>query len=286
MNHKRLLPVASLGILLSTPVIAAGNSAITQSTILPAATSPWTGPYAGLNVSYGWSNPSTVYGSEYALPPLRRVGPTGASWSLQSPLMNGFLGGAQLGYNYQVIGSGAVVGAEVDFQGSGMSGTTSGIGSKNITGRYFPFASTSQSVDWFGTIRGRMGYTILPALLAYATGGFAYGGGRNSYSVMYSDLKEFGGSSASYARTGWTAGGGIEWLMWNNWSMKAEYLYVDLGQTPSLSGEQYCLCSGPSIPKLDYFMSSQSGGSNRFHTLRAGVNYHFSWSNVPLIGFK
>lgn len=284
MTKERRSAIALIGLMAATPVVAADLPSKKAVVVMPPAPTLWTGAYAGLNVGYEWSNPSIVYGAEYALPPLRRTGATGAGWVLQSPVASGFFGGAQLGYNHQIHGTGAVVGAEVDFQGAGMRGTSSGVGSKNITGAYFPLVKTSQSINWFGTVRGRIGYTILPSLLAYGTGGFAYGGGSNNFGVAYSDFYDFGGASSSFTRTGWTAGGGLEWAMWNNISIKAEYLYVDLGQTAALGAQQICFCSGPTTPHLDYFAANQSGGSNRFHSLRAGVNYHFNWASLPVIG--
>lgn len=247
-------------------------------------TSLWTGSYTGLNIGYGWSNPSVVYGAEYALPPVRRTGATGARWVLQSPLAMGFFGGAQLGYIHQILGTGIVIGAETDFQGSGMSGTSSGIGSRNYNGSYFPLITNRQSIDWFGTVRGRIGYAVVPSLLVFGTGGFAYGGGTSETNILYSDFKEIGGNSTSFGSTGWTVGGGVEWVLWNNWSMKTEYLYVNLGNAPNLQASQVCFCKGPFTPTIDAFIFNQSGGSNQFHTLRAGLNYHFNWANISFTG--
>jgi outer membrane immunogenic protein len=96
-----------------------------------------------------------------------------------------------------------------------------------------------RGVDWFGSVRGRFGVTAFsPALLLYGTGGFAYGDVGNSVAP------------------GWTAGGGVEWAFSPAWSAKVEYLYTDLR-------------SGGAPP------APFSGGA-RFHTVRAGVNYHFN----------
>ena len=252
------------------------SAAISSSS--PQAQKSWTGFYSGLNIGYGWANQTANYGSEFRLPP-RVPAFTGVSWSLESPLAEGFSGGAQLGYNYQVTGTGAVLGAEVDIQGSGMSGASSGLGTYNTRRIYFPFVQNAQSLNWYGTVRARVGYAFLPQLLIYGTGGFAYGGGANSFSVLYSDLKEYGGSSATYANPGWTAGGGVEWALWNNWTVKSEYLYLNLGSTPNLTAQQHCTCSV--LP--DYFMANHSGGANRYHVIRVGANYHFNFCDISKI---
>lgn len=267
--------VCALALASSSQVTAEPASA---SPIMTSPSSLWTGFYSGLNVGYGWANQTANYGNELRLPP-RTPAFTGVTWSLESPLAQGFSGGAQIGYNHQVVGTGVVLGAEVDFQGSGISGQTSGLGTYNTRRTYYPFVQNSQALNWFGTVRGRVGYAVLPQLLVYGTGGFAYGGNTNSFSVLYSDLKEYAGSSTSGANTGWTAGGGVEWALWNNWSVKSEYLYLNLGSTQGLAAQQRCTCSV--LP--DYFMASNTGGSNRFHILRVGANYHFNVTDIPSI---
>ena len=93
--------------------------------------------------------------------------------------------------------------------------------------------TASKSLDYFGTIRGRIGYLLTPTLLGYVTGGAAYG-----QTGMASNVASFapetqtttvGGDSFSGVRLGWTAGAGLEWSLDPRWSVKAEYLYYDLG---------------------------------------------------------
>lgn len=165
---------------------------------------PWYGPYVGLNLGYEW-------GSVTRLP----ISPAG------------IIGGAQAGYNWR---SGQfVLGAETDLQLSEANHT---------------FASYQFANPWFGTLRGRAGFTFSNVLF-YATAGLAYGEGR----------LEFAGLGETHSDLGWTAGAGIEVGFAPNWSAKAEYLYYDLGnQTYLLSG----VSSG--------FTSS---------VVRLGVNYHF-----------
>ncbi|QGM97590.1 outer membrane protein [Methylocystis parvus] len=221
----------------------------------------WTGFYAGVNIGGGWSansvNPNSlapyannVTGAIAFLPGNSSGGNTAG----------GVVGGGQIGYNYQM--GAFLVGLETDFQGSSMN---SG-GSNNyavypgggaflgpVGSTWVPLTSGGNngvSLSWIGTVRGRAGYLITPTLLAYATGGFAYGGlsaNANGY---------------SNTRTGWTVGGGAEWLFMPNWSAKVEYLYTDLSGSGSTGAWGW------------------NWGYNRhpnFHIVRAGVNYHFNW---------
>ena len=107
------------------------------------------------------------------------------------------------------------------------------------------------SLNWFGTVRGRAGYLFTPTLLAYGTAGFAYGGVQGNV------------SGYSNTRTGWTAGGGLEWLFMPHWTAKVEYLFVDLdsgGTTGYYTGYQWGTRHHPQV-----------------NVVRAGVNYHFNF---------
>jgi outer membrane immunogenic protein len=165
----------------------------------------WNGVYVGVNLGYQWGK-VTNWGAE----------------------PDGLMGGGQVGYNWQVHPN-WVLGIEADFQGSGASDT---------------FAAYKFSNPWFGTVRGRAGYAM-NNVLVYATGGFAYGGGR----------VEFAGLSESQTHVGWTVGGGVEVGLTPNWTAKAEYLYV------RLEDQGYVL----------------TGLNNGFQSnvFRLGVNYKF-----------
>jgi outer membrane immunogenic protein len=140
--------------------------------------------------------------------------------------LNGITGGLQGGYNWQ-FGT-FVVGAETDLQGS------------DADGRFAPWQFSN---PWFGTLRGRVGYAM-DSVMLYATFGLAYGGGRI----------EMNGVRESNLHVGWAAGGGMEIGLTPNWSVKAEYLFVDL------SDQRYVLFGNTG------FESS---------ILRLGVNYRF-----------
>lgn len=181
----------------------------------------WNGFYVGGNVGGGWLD---SYGS-------------GWGWAGGNSSNAGVVGGGQVGYNYQISPL-LVLGVETDFQGSSVGGNGSN------------WAAVTRRVDWFGTVRGRVGVSLFsPQLLFYGTGGFAYGDIGLNYGWA-GTLREVG--------TGWTAGGGVEWAFLPNWSAKVEYLFTNIG-------------------------ASSWGGFNsieqrvHLHTVRAGVNYHFNW---------
>ncbi len=199
----------------------------------------WTGFYAGLNLGGGWmaNNSSNLWG-------WGNNGNTG-----------GVVGGGQIGYNYQLSPM-FVVGLETDFQGTSIG---SGGGANNLwaLGWGWGNGGSTARINWFGTVRGRAGITFpgMPTLLVYGTGGFAYGEvQRNSW-----------WNQNSAVQTGWTAGGGAEWMFLPNWSAKAEYLYTDI------SGNNQNAFFNPG------FGLNNVNNHTRFHTVRAGVNYHFNF---------
>jgi len=185
----------------------------------------WTGFYLGANAGYAWSSGSGTFN------------PGAKSFTASG---NAFEGGGQLGYNYQVGGSGFVIGAEGDFQGDfGSGGTVTATGPGG--------GSATAKVPWFGTVRGRVGYAF-DRLMIYGTGGAVFGDGTLSG-------PGFSGSSTYWT---WTAGAGAEWAFAGPWSAKLEYLYA----------------GSPSSIPLPTSATSVSGSANT-NLIRAGLNYHF-----------
>ncbi|WP_292612866.1 outer membrane beta-barrel protein, partial [Nitrobacter sp. 62-13] len=106
------------------------------------------------------------------------------------------------------------------------------------------FAPWKFSNPWFGTVRGRLGYAF-NNVLVYGTGGLAFG-----------ELRaETFGLSESHTNAGWTLGVGAEFGIYQNWTAKVEYLYVDL------SSSNFSITGAPN--------------SYQYGLVRAGVNYHF-----------
>jgi outer membrane immunogenic protein len=145
---------------------------------------------------------------------------------------DGFLGGGTLGYNLQ---TGIWVwGLEGDFDYTAIKGSVACGGAVVCTFKD----------QWLATTRGRIGYAGWGNFMPYFTGGAAF-----------AEVKATaGGLSKSTLRTGWTVGGGVEYALWSNWSLKAEYLYTDLGKDSC--------CGGRTV---DYTTN----------IVRSGLNYRF-----------
>jgi len=185
----------------------------------------WTGPYVGAHIGYGWGSADTRFSPLPNAAQFRALAPT-----TLGPDPSGLVGGVHAGYNYQV--GRFVMGIEADFSGSGMSGSTTMAPIIRNDGTPAPsgFLSTSQETNWFGTLRPRLGWAVVPNLLVYGTGGLAYG------DVSYSANTDFRPNGAAFypvsiskTKVGWTAGGGIEYALSRNWTIRAEYLFTDLG---------------------------------------------------------
>ena len=182
----------------------------------------------------------------------------------------GFTGGFQAGLNWQ---TGAFVfGGEADIGLMRTNRSTAATGKFPFTFLGNRYALTeSMSTDWLATVRGRIGLAVTPQLLVYATGGAAFT--RVSMSSSYADNAidstfpgGTGSAQISRTKTGWTAGGGMQWALDRNWSVKAEYLYADFGavtmpvplsNTPGYT--QTMLVSGDLVTQL----------------VRVGIDYRF-----------
>ena len=146
--------------------------------------------------------------------------------------------GGQLGYNWQ-IGS-FVLGVEGDFQGTTIKASEDLGGGVTAEGK----------ISAFATVRGRIGYAFNRALI-YGTGGWAYTKTKLSLSAGGASIEDSAWGS------GWAAGGGLEWAVWDRWSVKGEYLYIDSGDTTlTLAG-------------------STATGDFKYNVVRAGLNYRF-----------
>jgi outer membrane immunogenic protein len=253
-----LIPVLAF----ATPSFAA--DAVVDYVPEPAAAAyNWSGFYIGVNGGYG--------GGDFEHPfyvDAEVDGPDFVQRILEGSLdftAGGFVGGAQAGYNFQ---HGAFVfGVEADIQASGIKGEVSG--NINIPAGAFgnPVAiggdaEIGTELDYFGTVRARLGYVPVERLLVYATGGFAYGR-TESYINVSAGGSSFIDESVKNDRMGWTVGGGAEYAFTDNWSLKSEYLYTDLGSEEILGGD------------ITEGLSGALDSDVAFHTVRVGLNYKF-----------
>jgi outer membrane immunogenic protein len=248
---KKFLLLTTAMSALAAPAVAADMAAPVYKAPVSSPACTWCGWYVGANVGGTWTNdPINVVttpvdsfgGSPGIITTHGAPAAASATGSLTGNRSN-VIGGVQAGYNWQT--GFWVRGIEADFQGVGRRGSLSGSGvalvgpGSGASG--FPDTTTftgSTTLDYLGTLRGRLGFTPSPNFLVYGTGGLAFGRVSTSTSFTTSNTAYPGiglaspwgtGASNSTMRGGWTVGGGLEWMFAPRWSVKGEYLYYDLG---------------------------------------------------------
>jgi outer membrane immunogenic protein len=229
-------------LLLGTAVLVALAGGSAAAADLPVKAPPmvagfdWTGPYIGANGGYSWGRSETDYRIESSLVPT-------------SQNLNGWLGGGQAGYNWQVDRH-WVFGIEADLQATGQEGLQALPGSSACFTAFVAGAAgtdcvtttgnLAQKLPWVGTARARLGFLPTDRWMVYGTGGFAFGEVDTDAAssatflttingVPISTVSRNSAAASSVTKGGWTAGGGTEWAIAGAWSVKLEYLYVDLG---------------------------------------------------------
>lgn len=243
--------------ILASP-IAASAADLNRGYKAPSYVAPvagWGGFYAGLNAGYGFGSQDATADTGPGTLAIFGYLPRTASVSAK-----GIVAGGQLGYNYQ-FGS-FLLGAEADLDYSAIKGT----GASTPTPVLFGSTQTTfdRKMDYFGTLRGRAGYVITNSLLLYVTGGLAFGHVKDTASINVAPFPAGTlNGETSKTKFGWTLGGGVEWAVWSNWTVKGEYLYYDLGSTDvAMTG------FGFPIPPVAHFKDNG-------HLVRLGVNYRF-----------
>ena len=164
-----------------------------------------------------------------------------------------FIGGGQAGVNWQI--NQFVLGVEGDGQVL--------VGSNNNNNNFFGFGNNGNNTRFLGTVRARGGVAF-DRLLIYGTGGVAFGTGPtiNNFNPFLVGAGPFfnNATNSNNWRVGYAVGAGVEYAFLNNWSVKAEYLYTDLGR----------------INNNNAFFANNAF-RERNHIVRVGVNYHFNW---------
>lgn len=212
-----------------------------------AASSNWSGFYLGghLGGGFGTSGVSVVRKSAgNSTTFIQFLGGTGTS---------GFLGGGQLGYNYQ-LDNNIVIGAEADITGAAVSGRGGTVMASAVP-PIAPGGYVSGRTDFITDVTGRIGYAN-DQWLYYAKGGAAWS--HNSYDVVTSTGVDWHWDGV---HSGWTVGGGIEWLFRPGWSAKAEYQYYDFG--------------GPGTLTNPAHSTAPEQYTQFIHAFTVGLNYHF-----------
>jgi outer membrane immunogenic protein len=243
----------------------------------PAVIYNWTGGYVGFNLGGTWNDSrADVFPTGCFLSSVTcGGGPANNPIRSDSNRLNqaAFTGGVQAGYNWQR--DRWVFGVEGDINYNGVND-----GVAVARPLVAPLAGTmlhaeTDKLQWFGTVRGRAGITATPNFLIYATGGLAFGQVKSATAVAFTTTPDTYAGSLDDTRFGWTVGGGGEWMFAPNWSVKAEYLYVDLGKASYADAcVNVAVCGSP--PQVAPGASYQTDLRVREHVARVGVNYHFA----------
>ena len=226
----------------------------------------WSGVYAGIHAGYTFGDRSDVITTGVLAGNVANVAAGARAGSIGLD-RDGFIGGGQIGYNWQ-SNSPWVWGLEADISYTDVNSSRTFVTVLPVALGGAPSNlnnTLSTKMDYFGTVRGRLGYAW-DRTLVYATGGFAYGQVETSGAFNNAgNVVQFAGSTRD-TKTGYTVGGGIEHAWMGNWTVKAEYLYYDLGTSDVNVAIQ------PGVAGAGAYTSSFK---NDGHIVRAGLNYKF-----------
>ncbi len=229
MIRRALLPIAAAAALAGPAIASDLPYGPGSGAYAPAPIFTWTGLYIGGQIGYAWAgNSLSAWGPFYSF--------SGVNYT-----PNGVVGGAHVGYNLQY--NQIVLGLEGDIDGTGV----------NKSYGWGPVTYSSQ-IPVEGTIRGRLGFALDRALF-YVAGGAAFASVTNTYQSW------FGYDSINRSLAGWTIGGGLEYALFNNWSVRAEYRYADFG-----SMTDYPFAAGPGVA-VSHRVTENA--------VRAGFSYKF-----------
>jgi len=234
----------------------------------------WTGLYLGFQAGFAWANGNLNF--------------TGFDSSAGSPVdssvsytHNGAIGGAHLGYNYQINQWVAGVEGSVDLTSSLTTAAfPAAFGGSSVS------AATASNIQ--GSVRVRLGYAFDRALL-YATGGVAFNDVKTNYLLLgnYSGNGGINGGGAvsgsnyfSNAPVGWTVGGGVEYAINDHWSVRGEYRYTSFGTVSNAFIDGGALASTPGL------IGSSLNANRRLNQnlVEAGFSYKFDFgSPAPVV---
>ncbi|MBV9552635.1 MAG: porin family protein [Alphaproteobacteria bacterium] len=250
----------------------------------------WSGFYVGVNggANVGDSTTSVstalTFDNSFLTPEGQTYGPTATRGASGSPSVGStrFIGGGQLGINFP-IGQMWMAGVEADIDGQ--SGSSSATINNSFTRPGFApdvvntSLATTKQLNWLSTVRARFGVMFQPSWWLYATGGLAIGDVSSSTHLTATEAPNTGSTDVSAtgqsAKTspGFTVGGGLEWLLGQRWSLKAEYLYYRLGSLTYSNTPFSAFLNGTTT--VDFNATSTSRVRFNGNIIRLGLNYHF-----------
>ena len=266
------LSISSVAVLATLVASAIAASAADMPVKAPAYVSVynWSGFYAGVNAGVGFGRASTStdtvfsptgYFAATSVPAISAAGS-------QSANKAGFTGGVQIGYNWQT--NNTVLGLEADFGYMGLRASQS-------AGAVYPccaptafVVSSTAKTDWLMTLRPRVGFTSNNWLL-YVTGGLAVGQVKGDFNFTDTFAAATESASISKTKVGWALGAGVEYGMAGPWSLKLEYLHVDLGSVSGTSTNLAAFTPAINFPTNVYTHSVKVSDD----IVRVGLNYKF-----------
>jgi outer membrane immunogenic protein len=302
MKSLTCFVVTSLAFSALALIALAGPQSSSKEVMAASAPAPmsWNGFYVGVNVGGEFARETDVRTEASPGPFFSTFGPESAVAASLATNQLGrsedqLIGGAQVGYNFQFTRF--LIGAEADIQGT--TGDDAAHSHRMSAVPTFPTETMSQSefvkreLNYIGTIRARVGWMPTDAMVLYATGGFAFADVSSEvrFSQMDVDSSFAAGTNCPYChpysargkfddtRTGWTAGGGGEWMLFPHWSLKVEYLYFDLGSVSYPVMPLVNPFTGPGGFPIGTtaFSAVNIRASTTFdgHIVRGGLNFHF-----------
>lgn len=280
---SRLLQSVALPVLFAGPALGA-DLPVKAPPPPPTAAYNWTGFYVGLNAGGAWGRSDVTTDPSCATVPSFSPYFCGPGFGQNNAVAiaaagtgsmsgSGFTGGGQIGYNFQVDRT--LLGVESDINYFNIKASRQVSGNYPVGGGAFgPGASftinSSVDTNWLFTARGRIGWLLSNNLLAYATGGLAVTDlhATHAFRDSVTALPASGTWSGSATKLGWTVGGGLEWALTRNWSVKAEYLYLNFGSVDATG-----VVVNPVV--VGYANAITTSADLTAHIARAGVNFKF-----------
>ena len=268
---------AIAALMIAAPATAADMPVKYRPPPPPVPVFTWTGFYVGAHLGGAWGTTKSTLNSvsvDFNCPVVETVELalvllcprdrtlSGFSIPISQTQTNGFLGGVQGGYNWQ-LAPWAVIGVEAQFSWTDLKGTSPCV----------LVLACSTEHDWITTLAGRFGVTY-DRLLLYVKGGVAWSKVTYSASLSLGSPFDFT-TSVSDTRFGPMFGAGLEYAFWGNWSAKIEYNYIDFRD----EDYNFLVTIGDRrTVNLDFGATIHE----RVHLIKAGLNYRFDWGKAPV----
>ena len=257
--------IAAAALLAATGLASAADMAVkARPVVAPPPVWTWTGFYIGAHVGAGWGETESTLTGAFFTPP-----PTTVAFQLpfSQNSRSGFLGGGQIGYNWQA--GWAVFGVQADIAATDIKGTTPCL----------VVLSCTTDTDWLATVSGRLGAVVLDRGLVYVKGGAAWM--QNNHRVDFLPIAAAGIPGVNITNQdsnvwGWLVGFGTEWQITPNWSAFVEYNYIRF----DTQNETFPI--NPILLPAGTALNINADLKNTLSIAKVGVNYKFDWG-TPVV---